>query len=162
MDTIERKHPGLKIFFYSVIDLQSRFAFSWACAHCNSHNSLDLWQRFQAIYPLAVQSVQTDNGNEFLWEFVTWVQQYTAERFIYPQCPKSTAALNASSAVCKENLSTLMRLSSAIGRLSGPTLCPSGGLQCTASLSGAPVSNTFTIYCRSKVNVENVQDEFSI
>lgn len=89
LDTIERQYDGIKLFFYSVLDLQSRFAFSLPYPHCNSRNSADFLKRFQAVYPLAIHSVQTDNGSEFLGEFVKVLAQYhIPHRFTYPRCPK--------------------------------------------------------------------------
>lgn len=90
LDTIERTCAGLKVFFYSALDLHTRFALALPYEHCNSRNTVDFFQRFQALYPLQpLRSVQTDNGSEFLGEFEKYLRRVQLpHRFTYPRCPK--------------------------------------------------------------------------
>lgn len=90
LDTIERVYQGLKLYFYSAIDLQSKFGFSLPYVRCDSHNAVDFFRKLRQVYPLRqIQVVQSDNGSEFLGDFETYLRSLQVKQvFSYPRCPK--------------------------------------------------------------------------
>ncbi len=89
MDTAERVLDRLKLYFYSAVDIKGKFAFSLPYRRKTSVNTVDFFRKLQAVYPVPIREVQTDNGSEFLSEFD---QHLAAEQiphvFTYPRCPK--------------------------------------------------------------------------
>ncbi len=89
MDTIERVLDGLKIHFYSAIDVKGKFALALPYRQCTSDNGKDFYHKVQQVYPLKIRAVQTDNGAEFLGTFDELLQeQHVPHLFSYPRCPK--------------------------------------------------------------------------
>ena len=90
LDTIERVYQGVRLYFYSAIDLHSRFSFSLPYARCDSRNAVDFFKKFCQIYPVEpIQVVQSDNGSEFLGEFEAYLRNRQLKQvFSYPRCPK--------------------------------------------------------------------------
>jgi len=89
MDTVLKLADGLKVYLYSAIDIKLKFGLSLVYSRLNSFNTLDFFKKVALVYPLAIKSVQTDNGLEFLGVF----HQYLAGKgilhyFIYPRCPR--------------------------------------------------------------------------
>lgn len=90
LDTIERVYQGVKLYFYSAIDLQSKFSFSLPYARCDSRNAVDFFDKFRQVYPLQpIRLVQSDNGSEFLGAFEDHLRNLQLKQvFSYPRCPK--------------------------------------------------------------------------
>ncbi len=90
LDTLERVVDGLKLYFYSGIDVRGKFAFSLPYRRRDSANTVDFFGKLRQVYPLAaIASVQNDNGSEFLGEFEGYLeQQGIPQHFTYPRCPK--------------------------------------------------------------------------
>lgn len=89
LDTIERLVDGLKLYFYSGIDVRGKFSLALPYSQRNSQNSVDFLRKFQQVYPLPIRVVQTDNGSEFLGEFEAYLrEQQIPHLFTYPRCPR--------------------------------------------------------------------------
>jgi transposase InsO family protein len=90
LDTVERVMDGLKLYFYSGIDVKGKFAFSLPYRRRDSAATVDFFDKLRQVYPLPViASVQNDNGSEFLGEFERYLQQQGIRQlFTYPRCPK--------------------------------------------------------------------------
>ncbi len=89
LDTVERLLDRLKVYFYSAVDVKGKFAFSLPYRQKTSANALDFWRKLQAVYPVTIRDVQTDNGSEFLSEFDEHLTQAEVPHlFTYPRCPK--------------------------------------------------------------------------
>ena len=89
LDTLERVLDRLKLYVYSAVDVKGKFAFSLPYRTKTSANTVDFWDKFVQIYPVAVRTVQTDNGAEFLGEFEEHLKAaHIPQQFIYPRCPK--------------------------------------------------------------------------
>ncbi len=89
LDTMERLVDGLKLYFYSGIDVRGKFSLALPYSQRNSHNSVDFLQKFQQVYPLPIRVVQTDNGSEFLGEFEDYLRQIQIRHlFTDPRCPR--------------------------------------------------------------------------
>lgn len=90
LDTLERVVDGLKLYFYSGIDVKGKFAFSLPYARRTSANTVDFFDKLRQVYPLAaIVGVQNDNGGEFLAEFEAYLHACEIpQHFAYPRCPK--------------------------------------------------------------------------
>ena len=89
LDTVERLLDRLKVHFYSGVDVRGKFAFSLPYRTKTSANAVDFWHKLQAVYPVPIRQVQTDNGSEFLGEFEEALTQARIPHvFTYPRCPK--------------------------------------------------------------------------
>ncbi len=89
LDTMERLVDGLKLYFYSGIDVRGKFTLALPYSQRNSQNSVDFLQKFQHVYPLPIRVVQTDNGGEFLGEFEDYLRKEQIRHlFTYPRCPR--------------------------------------------------------------------------
>jgi transposase InsO family protein len=90
LDTLERVYEGVKLYFYSAIDLQSKFGFSLPYARCTSHNAVDFFDKVRQIFPVQpIRLVQSDNGSEFVGEFEAHLRTLELKQvFSYPRCPK--------------------------------------------------------------------------
>ena len=89
LDTMERLVDGLKLYFYSGIDVRGKFSLALPYSQRNSRNSVDFLRQFQQIYPLPIRIVQTDNGSEFLGDFEDYLRQAQIRHlFTYPRCPR--------------------------------------------------------------------------
>ena len=88
-DTVERITDGIKDYFMSAIDAKMKFALTLNYKRITSHNMLDFYHRFIAVYPGKVTVWQSDNGSENLGVFD---QQLETDKiphlFIYPRCPQ--------------------------------------------------------------------------
>ena len=89
MDTITKFVDGIKRYIITAIDVKLKFSFSLMYPRLNSRNAKDFLIKFQQIYPLKIQAIQTDNGLEFLGEFDQYLKKLNIPHFfIYPRCPK--------------------------------------------------------------------------
>lgn len=69
LNTLERLVDGLKLYFYSGIDVRGKFSLGLPYPQRNSQTSVDFFRHVQQAYPLPIRVVQPDNGSEFLGEF---------------------------------------------------------------------------------------------
>jgi hypothetical protein len=89
MDTVFKIIDGIKSYFYSAIDTKLKFSFSLTYPKLNSFNTLDFFKKLEMVYPLAIKSVQTDNGLEFQGIFESYLKKNNIPHyFIYPRCPR--------------------------------------------------------------------------
>jgi transposase InsO family protein len=89
IDTIERITDGIKEYFYCAIDTKTKFALTLNYKKKTSRNTVDFWQRFKSVYPLEIDSIQTDNGAEFLGDFDDYLTKVGLTHwFTYPRCPR--------------------------------------------------------------------------
>lgn len=88
-DSLYQFLDGMKRYVISAIDSKLKFSFSVCYKHLSSRTSRDFFQKLQAVYPLDIKSVQTDNGMEFLGEFDDYLKyQKIPHFFTYPRCPR--------------------------------------------------------------------------
>jgi transposase InsO family protein len=89
MDTILRFQDGIKYYFYTAIDTKGKFAFCLPARTLTSTNTFNFYQKLVQVLPYNVESVQTDNGLEFLGFFDAHLQKQNIPHFFtYPRCPK--------------------------------------------------------------------------
>jgi len=91
-DTVERFTDGIRDYFYSAMEIKSRFALSLTYKQLSSRNMEDLYERFQSVYPGEIKIWQSDNGSENLGTFDAALKRDgIAHLFSYPRCPKINA-----------------------------------------------------------------------
>lgn len=89
MDTVVRLTEGIRLYFYSAIDIKLKFSLSLPYPSLNSKNTLEFFKKLELVYPGIIKSVQTDNGLEFLGVFDQYLKQRNLPHyFIYPRCPR--------------------------------------------------------------------------
>ncbi len=89
LDTMVRTLDGLRVYFYSAIDVQGKVAFSLPYSRLNSRNTKDFFVKLQSVYPLTIRTIQTDNGSEFQGEFEEHLKvQKIPHLWSYPRCPR--------------------------------------------------------------------------
>lgn len=91
-DTVERLTDGIKDYFYSAMDIKSRFTVTLHYKRLSSKNMKDFYERFQSVFPGEVVRWQSDNGSENLGDFDTQLEKDGIPHlFSYPRCPKINA-----------------------------------------------------------------------
>ena len=89
MDSVVKFVDGVKRYVISAIDVKLKYSFSLCYKNSSSKSALDLFQKFEKVYPFAIKKVQTDNGSEFLGKFENYLEKKgIAHYFIYPRCPR--------------------------------------------------------------------------
>ncbi|MBI4098237.1 MAG: DDE-type integrase/transposase/recombinase [Candidatus Levybacteria bacterium] len=89
MDSVLYFVDNIRNYFYSAIDVKSKFAFSYHYKHLNSQNTVDFFKKVESVYPFPITTVQTDNGLEFLGDFENHLRKRKISHvFIYPRCCK--------------------------------------------------------------------------
>lgn len=98
---------------YNAVDINTRFAFSYAYKSKSSKNTLDFFKKVEAVYPgnidglelglkselksnntlqlqpYPITTVQTDNGSEYLGMFDEYLKdKHIKHLFLYPKHPK--------------------------------------------------------------------------
>ena len=75
-------------------DVKGKFTLTLVYPKLTSTTALDVLLKFQTVYPVKIQSVQTDNGLEFQGVFDTYLKrQGIRHYFTYPRCPKINACI---------------------------------------------------------------------
>jgi len=88
-DTVEQVTEGIKTYFFNAMDARMRFALTIPYKQLSSRNMVDFWERFQQVYPGAINVWQSDNGPENLGHFDMALEKAQIPHyFIYPRCPK--------------------------------------------------------------------------
>ncbi len=91
-DTIERVTEGIKDYFYTAIDVKSRFALALNYKRLSSRNMNDFYRRFESVYPGEITIWQSDNGGEHPREFDEHLtKDGIPHLFSHPRCPKINA-----------------------------------------------------------------------
>ena len=89
MDTLVKFVDGMRVYLITAIDVRLKFSFAQAYTSLNSRNALDCFRKLQLVYPFTINTVQTDNGLEFLGEFDQYLKVKKIKHlFIYPRCPR--------------------------------------------------------------------------
>lgn len=91
-DTVERFTDGIKDYFFSAMDIKSRFVLSLNYKQLSSKEMEHFYERFQSVYPGKIKIWQSDNGGENLGAFdATLKRDRIVHLFSYPRCPKINA-----------------------------------------------------------------------
>lgn len=89
LDSVHVRIHTTKLVFVTVIDVATRVAYAKRVKTASSANTLEVLRDFQAQYAVAIHTVQTDNGSEFLGVFDDYLtQQNVTHYFSYPRSPK--------------------------------------------------------------------------
>ncbi len=89
MDSVTIWHLGKKLYFITIIDVVTRFAWVKLAFSLSSAQTTLALQEFRQQYQPFVRVVQTDNGHEFLKEFERYLaQEKISHQFIYFRSPK--------------------------------------------------------------------------
>ena len=89
VDTIVKFSDCLKSYAISIMDISSKFTLTLVYPHLTSGTALDALLKFQTVYPIPIQSIQTDNGLEFQGKFDDYLSQAKIKHlFTYPRCPR--------------------------------------------------------------------------
>jgi len=79
-------------FFMCVIDIFTKYAHVVHVNNLSSKTAVVVFKQFQETNPTAIDTVQTDNGSEFLKSFHEYLEgQEITHKFIYPKMPKINA-----------------------------------------------------------------------
>lgn len=93
-DTIVRFTNGIKRYIITAIDRETEFAFAYAYTSHTSKSAADFMRTFQAVAPLSLTHVQTDNGSEFAYHFEAYCTDSNVIHFhSYPKSPKMQAEI---------------------------------------------------------------------
>ena len=88
-DVVELVIAGVRFYFYSAIDAQTKFALTLLYSRLTARDMRDFYLRFKQVYPGRIKSWQSDNGKENLGEFDEQLRKDGVEHyFSYPRCPK--------------------------------------------------------------------------
>ena len=102
-DTTFQFTEGIRRYLISAIDTKLKFTFSACYSQLTSKNSTDFMKKLQAVYPLEVKTIQTDNGPEFLGHFEKYLQsQHIRHYFTYPRCPRINGCIERFNRTLKE------------------------------------------------------------
>lgn len=89
MDSITLYVAGKRLYFISIIDVVTKFAFCKLIPSLSSKPTKEALIFFRRLYPYLVRVVQTDNGHEFLGEFQHYLEEEKLpQQFIYPRSPQ--------------------------------------------------------------------------
>lgn len=69
MDTIHLKENGDRIYIYTMIDVNSRFAYAFASERINTHATLRFLKQAKRHIPFELKMLQSDHGSEFSQNF---------------------------------------------------------------------------------------------
>ena len=65
------KRDGKRLYQWTAIDECTRLRFIYAYEDHTPENSIDFWCRLKKAFPFPIQKVQTDNGTEFTYRFIS-------------------------------------------------------------------------------------------
>lgn len=89
IDTIHLHLDDQKYYFYTFVDLATRFAWCGVSTKLSSRQVIVFFNQFEEEYAAAVKCVQTDNGAEFRGEFERYLLERSIEQiFSYPRSPR--------------------------------------------------------------------------
>lgn len=88
-DVVEILEHNVKRYLFSAIDIRMKFALTVVYERNTSENNTDFFEKFKSVFPIPIQSWQTDNGSENLGHFESHLEQERVPHFFtYPRCPK--------------------------------------------------------------------------
>lgn len=94
---------GLTRYLISAVDVMSRFAITACYSSLSSRSAGDFLNLLLRVSPIAVLSVQNDNGSEFLGDFDKELQRQNIQHyFSYPRCPKINSYIERYNRTIKE------------------------------------------------------------
>jgi len=103
LDSTVKFSQGLKRYLITAIDIKLKFSFSFCYKGLNSLNGKDFIKKLETVYPLAIKSIQTDNGLEFLGECDKYLEAKSIPHyFTYPRCPKINGVVERFNRTIKE------------------------------------------------------------
>lgn len=76
----ETKRDGKHLYQWTAIDECSRFRFVYGYDEHTPENSVDFLKRVQAAFRFPIQTVQTDNGTEFTYKFISDTEKSAFEK----------------------------------------------------------------------------------
>jgi len=92
LDTIVLNYFGFRFYIIVAIDWFSRVAVARCYSSPSSKNAADLLHRMQLALGTKIKAVNTDNGSEFLKNFIQACEDVKIiHYFNYPRCPKMNA-----------------------------------------------------------------------
>ena len=92
LDTIVLNYFGFRFYVIVAVDWFSRVAVARCYASPSSKNAADLLHRMQLALGTKIKAVNTDNGSEFLKNFILACENMKIiHYFNYPRCPKMNA-----------------------------------------------------------------------
>jgi len=104
MDTILRFVDGIRYYFYCAVDVKGKFAFALPYKHLNSQNTVDFFKKVESVFPFSINTVQTDNGLEFLGDFEDYLSKRNISHvFIYPRCCRVNGVVERFNRTIQEN-----------------------------------------------------------
>jgi len=78
-----------KLRFITIVDVVTKFAYAERVKSGLSAHTVKVLESFRSRYKVAIHTVQTDNGSEFLKDFHDYLEnQCIAHLFTYPHSPK--------------------------------------------------------------------------
>lgn len=88
-DSAVLHEAGVTRYLISAVDIAAKFALTACYSSLSSRAAKDFLKRLVLLCPVAIRSLQSDNGSEFLGEFDSYLGTLEIEhRFSYPRCPK--------------------------------------------------------------------------
>jgi len=94
---------GITRYLISAVDIAAKFALTACYSSLSSRAAKDFMKRLVLLCPVAIRSVQSDNGSEFLGEFDAYLGTLQIEhRFSYPRCPKINSCVERYNRTIKE------------------------------------------------------------
>jgi len=90
MDSVTLWVAGVKHYFITIIDIFSKLAWCKRVNSLSARQATETLQEFQSHYPdYPIETIQTDNGSEFLGEFHQYLEEkQIIHQFIYPRSPR--------------------------------------------------------------------------
>ena len=69
--TASAKRDERRFYQWTAIDECTRFRFVYGYEEHTPENSVDFWDRVKKAFPFKIQAVQTDNGTEFTYKYIS-------------------------------------------------------------------------------------------
>lgn len=89
MDSITLYVPGQRYYFFSMIDMVTKYAWCTLTTSLFSHQAVIALKAWSQSYAQTIRTIQTDNGHEFLGAFHAYLEEIKINHaFIYPRSPK--------------------------------------------------------------------------
>lgn len=89
LDTIETIITSIRRYTITAIDVKLKVAYAQTFKTKSAANALTVLKDIEAMLPVSVQTLQTDNGSEFEGEFDRYCRQKKIiHKWIYPESPK--------------------------------------------------------------------------
>jgi len=93
-DSIIKFIDGIRRYLVTGIDTQGKFAFAYAYTSHTSKTTSDFLKKMKMVCPTPINSVQTDNGSEFMDHFREACIQNNIKQFhTYPRSPKMNSCI---------------------------------------------------------------------